>query len=837
MKRAIIILQSVLLVLVGCNKSQENLDPNHPASKDINGISEQGDNYMNRRDYQTALKYYQTASLKVKALRGEESPYYVRTLINVAYAEDHLGNYLKAEEIYLYALKVIGPKKKSQELLYAEICKRYGDLCSALDRYAEAEKLLQEALEYRKMHYSKDPLSYAKVLQSLGVNYQKIGLYEKAKLYFNACLKIVENYKSSFYIKIDENQKNDILITTYTDLSVLYYDTFDYDKAELMAMKAHVLLSNTHNYQYVVNLTHLARIYDYKGDSATCLDYYKEAVTWMEQNGLSKTIDYAQLLDILGGTYEKHQQYKEAEECYKQSLSIVKKLPTDSMQFYAVLLHNLGNFYAKMGDYAKAEQFTTEGAQLYKESYINSLEILSEKDLEERWHKIATAYKGTIPNIIYKIQDNYPQIGALAYNNELFSKGALPYSLNHMRNIKKKNNQYDIAPWEITWENVQNSLGDHEVAIEIMPVHIPTTTDSYSVQFDALILKKNSRYPEIVHLGSIEDLNNSSRIIWTPILPYLSKGDTVYFAPAEGLHILAIEYCPYSKNFLMSEVFTMVRLSSTRELAVRKKENFPKKAVLYGGIKYDLSANDIALASQKRGEFIDSLQRAGISFLKQTELEVQNISTTLSKGGLEQVKVFTGKQANEESFKSLSGGNYDIIHIATHGFYWEDSISTKKQYFANKTIQPTRNGRLVNQISPMDRSGLLFAGASLAMLGGENQLKSEVQNGVLTASEIASMDLTGTELVVLSACESGLGQVTEDGVSGLQKAFKIAGAKSIIMSLWDVEDEPTQIFMNQFYHNWIEEKQSRHEAFYHAQKYIKNKYPNPRIWMSFIMLD
>ena len=138
----------------------------------------------------------------------------------------------------------------------------------------------------------------------------------------------------------------------------------------------------------------------------------------------------------------------------------------------------------------------------------------------------------------------------------------------------------------------------------------------------------------------------------------------------------------------------------------------------------------------------------------------------------------------------------------------------------------------------LTRSGLLFAGAQNSFEGKE--IPSDVEDGILTAKDISRMDLRGTDLVVISACQSGLGEVTGDGVFGLQRGFKKAGAQSIVMSLWEVDDDATRVMMTSFYEN-LAKGRSKYEAFREAQKYLrkydKGKYDSPEYYAAFVLLD
>ena len=134
----------------------------------------------------------------------------------------------------------------------------------------------------------------------------------------------------------------------------------------------------------------------------------------------------------------------------------------------------------------------------------------------------------------------------------------------------------------------------------------------------------------------------------------------------------------------------------------------------------------------------------------------------------------------------------------------------------------------------MWRSGLVLSGGNRAWKG--DTIPDQVEDGILKAQEISDLDLRGADLVVLSACQTGLGEITSDGVFGLQRAFKMAGAQTIVMSLTEVDDQTTMAMMNKFYTNLFS-GQSKHDAFYNAQRYIRSIKPDPKYWAGWIMLD
>ena len=417
--------------------------------------------------------------------------------------------------------------------------------------------------------------------------------------------------------------------------------------------------------------------------------------------------------------------------------------------------------------------------------------------------------------------------------------------------------------WNITWDSVRQSLTSNQVAIEYMSV--PLNEDS--TMYCALLLRDTCSYPDLIPLFEEKELlalvNTSTegktngtysfdgngqalqQLIWSKILPYVKQGETIYFAPSGVLHQVAIEALPFDETHTMGDKFNLVRLSSTREIVLNKSKDTHTTASLYGGIHYDMTGEELLAESEQyfsssllasRGIENDTLDRGSVNYLPGTKKEVESIDKMLKDNHLS-VQLFTMTSANEESFKAISGKHQNILHIATHGFYWSDSTAQKKDYFSQRAQRMDDNQPTLPALDPLNRCGLLFAGANTALSGHSADLPEGVQDGILTAKEISLLDLRDADLVVLSACETGKGEITGEGVFGLQRAFKQAGAQTIIMSLWPVNDAATQMLMTEFYRNWITNHQPKREAFRNAQNTVRTQFEEPVYWAGFIMLD
>ena len=287
-----------------------------------------------------------------------------------------------------------------------------------------------------------------------------------------------------------------------------------------------------------------------------------------------------------------------------------------------------------------------------------------------------------------------------------------------------------------------------------------------------------------------------------------------------------MEYAPVDNDKTISDKYEVYRVSSTRFLTMDYMPRPLKNSVLYGGIFYDSDTSTMKRESDRystRNTSTTSFfalnrdeDRGSLNYLPGTKTEVENIIGKLKKSRVK-AKLFEGTQANEESFKALSGSDIAVMHIATHGFFLP---SDEKLSGDQSLIQ----------------SGLLLSGANYAWQN--KPLPEGIEDGILTAKEISYMDLRRTDLVVLSACQTALGEITGEGVFGLQRGFKKAGARTIIMSLWPVDDNATLLMMTEFYTN-LTSGMNKREAFLAAQNKVKTTagFENPRYWAAFIMLD
>lgn len=399
---------------------------------------------------------------------------------------------------------------------------------------------------------------------------------------------------------------------------------------------------------------------------------------------------------------------------------------------------------------------------------------------------------------------------------------------------------------DVDYNAVKQALGQNEMLIDFTDY----VSQSQGRKYAAYIINKVQDYPllkalfaerQIDTLGIVrpdmyysEDYSeNVLKLLWEPLKENVSEGATIYYVPSQLLFQISLESLLLPDGSLLGSHYHFVRLSSTRELVKMKSESKGYKsnsAVLYGGLQYDLETTAMAEESKKydlsnllalRGEIVrgDSV----FHDLQGTKEEILKIEDLLKRNKW-QVFSYMGKNGTEESFLNMHGKSPKLLHLATHGFYYTPNRAENVDYLKGYT-------------DAMSLSGLVLSGGNAAWLG--KPLPKGVLGGILSANDIARLDLSNTDMVVLSACQTGQGKATSEGLYGLQRAFKKAGVGTIVMSLWNVSDKTTSEFMTTFYERLADKKNAwnKRKAFEEAKVIIRQRYPEPFHWAAFVMLD
>ena len=431
----------------------------------------------------------------------------------------------------------------------------------------------------------------------------------------------------------------------------------------------------------------------------------------------------------------------------------------------------------------------------------------------------------------YYLQNQYQSI---LLSNEAINESLLQELTDKESHLMSKCKQFGdyTQLLKIKWQDIQHRLNDNDIAIEFLSFPLLNCDTTIYI---AMTIRNNYHSPHLVSLfdeTQLDSINpdyyksaDFSKLVWGSLERELKGVKNIYFSPSGELYNIAIESTPHwSDNCMMSDRYNLFRLSSTRELVIDHNDISAVGAVVYGGIHYDTKVANMGtqkLESENlyayRSIDPDMIATRGITwkYLPGTLEEANKVDSILQSDRQDNVLLLTGEEATETTVKNLSGQNKQKLHIATHGFFYNENMAKERLRF----LQTSDDRQIYVEDNAMTRSGLLFAGAQNIFNGV--QIPIGIDDGVLTAHEASFLDLHGLDLLVLSACQTGLGEIKGDGVFGLQRGFKKAGAQTIMMSLWEVSDDATKDLMTQFYANLTSGK-SKREAFILAQQYVKD---------------
>lgn len=410
----------------------------------------------------------------------------------------------------------------------------------------------------------------------------------------------------------------------------------------------------------------------------------------------------------------------------------------------------------------------------------------------------------------------------LLYYSALLKKGLL-LQLDTNENTDSS----EFLSTESCAEEVRKTLLDDEVAIEFLQI-ADTETDSIAYLASVIVPDGATFYQVFItdKDGNIDGVSKEEYLtttklhdlIWEPLKMYIPEAKTIYFSPDGILHNIPIEYLPCDEagTPFCDAGRKVYRLSSTRELAKRPTKRPIMQLAMFGNLTYD---SDIP--AELRGLTFGSL--------KYSKEEIDQIGDICQRTGISAAK-YQREQGTETRFKQISGTAPSIIHLSTHAFYIEEPEEKRAlrpilaSFFNSSSHDPDRDMLL---------SGLVFSGAEKAM----GDIKAP-DDGILYSQEVAQLDFRNTDLVVLSACQTGTGVIGGDGVFGLQRGFKMAGAKALICSLKRVNDKDASLLMEEFYHLLLEERQDIYEALAGARRKMRDENRDrPDSWANFILID
>ena len=801
--------------------------------------------------------------LNQKELKENENPFreddYYNIVMSLHYCYMQIGDITSTQKLLSSAMAVYNQRSSNPNSEYTRalwLCmghleftlKNFGQ---ALAYFNQAQRMYEESNDFGE--------AYIGMLMNMALSYQANGDVLSAKIYMDEAKEQFENlYGSIFSTSNEEHFK--VLLSYGNVCDVVGH----YNEAEKC-------------FKYIVDHCKKTIL----SQETYALAYNNLAALYMKQGRWSEG---AQLLDGLEGD-NNERNYLFAQNMaicqlylgnYPKSISALQSMNNYSM-------HNIDAIFSHFTGLERENYWRTVSRELI---FMNNL-IAYHTNASDA---ISIAYNNTIfcktllANSSYILEKHVMQSPNEEIRNMYLRNKELKNNLAYKTN---STSERDSLIWDITnaertllssignlgqrlldesrtWKDVKASLDDGEIAIEYC--YAPKMEHYPDVQpyYGAFLLRKDFDYPILVSLENVDSVEavfdnvesnellinelyasqksiTLHNMLWNKLLPYMNGIKKVYYSPTGYLSNINFDVLRNEKGVMLNDRYTMCRVSSTANISnVKASETvYCQSSALYGNIKYDESMDAMAEASSAYDEYsgteIESElalrsenERGKWGTIPSTKKEIENIYRLLKEKGMT-VSVYDSIAANEESFKKLHRHSPDILHLATHGFV----IDTPQKAEGNKFVATT------NIYSQKD-SYLMWAGLMLA--GGNNiwqgkfNLKN-VEDGILTADEISRLDLSNTKLVVLSACETARGKVDPvDGVYGLQRAFKLAGVKTIVMSLWKVQDDATAMLMTQFY-TYLTSGVEKHQALWNAMMDVRKNYKDPYYWAGFVMLD
>ncbi|MBI5914257.1 MAG: CHAT domain-containing protein [Bacteroidetes bacterium] len=824
--------------------------------------------YMDKGYYDKAeAMYLEAKGIREKVL-GKENLQYAASLNNLAILYEDKGDYGKAEPLYLEAMDIRLKIRGAAHPDYAESLNNLAVFYRKKGDYDKAEAMYLEAKDIQSKTLGTSNPDYAQSLNNLAVLYHAKGEYGKAEpLYLEA-----KNIREKVF-----GTSHPYYATSLNNLANLYKDKGEYGKAEPLYLEAknirEKVFGTGHN-DYAASLNDLATLYHLKGEYAKAEPLYLEANSiWAKVMGTDHP-NYAGSLFNLATLYWAKGSPGQAERYFMQASACAKNLlqkataysSENEMLHYGTLLQE--NFEALLS-FAQ----THPSDSLLAAAYDNALSLnnalldaaLAREKGIARADSSTRALHTEWKSLLFRLAKQYALPVAERQNLPELEEKANAFE----KELVRRSPAFAEARRQTHWQEVQSNLREGEAAIEFVRYRYHNSkkvTDT--IRYAALVLLPGAapryvplcgqrmldalfqqRKPDEFHLQDLyaprrhDGLPTLHALLWQPLEPLLQGVKTVYFAPAGDLHRLHLAaLCPKNYGHPLSEQYRLVQVGSTRVLAQPMQPALlgAGEAVLFGNIQYGPDILQFASSAVEEDASNELTTRSdkttAWNFLPGSKPEIDSVGAALAGAGFK-VALREGSAATEEVFRQMgeTSPSPRILHLSTHGFFFPDPNSELRGETVRSEIPEA--GFKISE-NPMTRAGLVFAGANHAWKTGKPV--AGMEDGILTAYEVSRMNLQNTDLVVLSACETGLGFIQgNEGVFGLQRAFQLAGAKNLVMTLWSVPDGPTRLLMTRFYQNWLEKKTSVREALEEAQAWMRGQetYQSPYFWAGFVLLE
>ncbi|AFY41362.1 CHAT domain-containing tetratricopeptide repeat protein [Nostoc sp. PCC 7107] len=775
--------------------------------------------YYTQGNYQQAEPLYLRSLAIYEKVLGTENPDFATSLNNLAELYNAQGNYQQAEPLYLRSLAILEKVLGKEHPSVATSLNNLAELYNAQGNYQQAEPLYLRSLAILEKVLGKEHPSVATSLNNLAELYNAQGNYQQAEPLYLRSLAILEKVLG---------KEHPSVATSLNNLAGLYYTQGNYQQAEPLSLRSLAIREKVLGKEHpdvAQSLNNLALLYLAKGDITSTTDFLRRGLEVEGQN--------LNLIFAVGSEQRKQSYLRTFAGATYRSISL-------SLQ------------EARNNSSAASLALTTvlRRKGLVLDAVADSIQILrAQLDKNPETQKLFTQW--------LQVQQ---QLSALIYSQPEKQTANPKTQLEQLEAekekieaaISSKSAEFRQQTQPIELATIQAKVPKDAALVEIVQYesfNVKAKTDAQKLGKPryAVAVLRSSGEPKWLDLGEAAEIDKlaidfranlatertfkklarslDEKLI-APIRPLLGDANHILISPDGQLTLIPFEALKDEQDKFLIQRYAFSYLTSGRDLLrFGSNNNNGSAPVVLADIDYDNQKQTVASAKTS-GSRSSQNRRSGdlatliFEPLANTEEEAEAIKKVLPNA-----KLLLGKDATETAVKQLQSPS--ILHLATHGFF----IADKEQNLnASRDLELTpRQPKILEVENPLLRSGLALAG-----FNKRKQATNNNDDGVLTALEIAGLDLNSNQLVVLSACDTGKGDIkVGDGVYGLRRALVIAGSQSQVLSLWQVDDAATKDLMVKYYQN-LQAGKGRHEALRSAQLDLLKEHEHPYFWAAFV---
>ncbi len=837
-------------------------------------LSNLADLYEYYGQYGKAESFLLKSDSIIRRNYGEKHPSLITSLNNLAALYDDMGDYVKAEPLYQKAKELRKNILGDEHPSYALSLNNLGTFYMEIGLSEKSEPLFLSAKQIWEKSLGTKHVNYATCLNNLGAVYEEKKDYEKAAAFYTQAKDI---FKTLFGVDNTDHARG------LNNLAGLYVKKGDYKKAEALLIQTRDIWKKTlgeNNPNYITCINNLAALYR-KGQ----FNLAKSEQLYQQTLSLRKKIlgaEHPRTVDVENDLALLYMNLKMPEKAIPLFLHSSESVRKNLVNTFPVLSEKEKNNFITQA----LVMNDCNNSFLYLNPVSGASVINNNVDLQIFFKSLSLSDTRNLFSSIRNSRDTATQRIFLqwqALRSLLAKQESMPADKrspeiksqeDEVENLEKELSRRSTGfrqqqgSLKVSMKEIQSELANDEAVIEFVSFQLINKKITDSVIYGAYIYRKSDERASFVPLfeekqlqqlldsgghtptgvaqsfyrGGIASSSSNTigldkelyQLIWQPLEKKLNGIKKIDYSPSGKLFGIAFHALRIDSSQLLMDRYALQQYSSTRDISLRSSAPAikPGTALLIGNADFTMDSISIVKKRKVAGNINAvkaNTQSRGANGswvdLPGTGDELKLIADLFKKKKIA-FQQFQHADASEENFKKAGLDGPSVLHIATHGFFLparsgkEDGLGNGNAYmFAN---------------DPLMRSGLVLAGGNYAW-SGHSPIEG-VEDGILTAYEIAQLNLSNTGLVVLSACETALGDIKgTEGVFGLQRAFKMAGAKKMLLSLWQVPDKETGELMGQFYNYWLGGK-TLEDSFLQAQADMRKKY-SPYYWAAFVLIN